>query len=1279
MRRNLIFWLYFFSLLFISEKKAGAQDFPVQASVFLNRPYSPFLSDYTVADNNKVLLNLWLKDLDRTGYLVKLRIKFRGLGSGVTVETSPQAQLSPITLDGGSPEQLMGVDLAEYFDLRNLLFSGGMSKQEYLRSKKLKEGLYIFSVDVLDFYTNRVVSNHTETMAWLILNDGPLLNLPEAGKKVEIMGSQAVQFVWTPRHTASPNSIADARYKFELFEHFANRSPEDIVRSAVPLYEEEVFATSLFYGMDKYPLEPGKKYVWRVKAFSPSGADLFKNQGYSEARVFQFGDRCLPPRNLVTESFHPKRASIRWIGRFADTGYRLRYRKKDSDRGWMTEETITTDASLKDLKPGSTYEYQISTSCGVYQSERQASGEFRTAEQEQRDFTCGVAYTSEDLKNMKALASLKKGDIVYASDFEVEILEVSGGGGSFTGKGKIIVPFFNRVNMAVSFDGVMINTDYRLVKGEMNITGAAVELMDAQLVEELKEFIDVAADVTGKTAEGMEQFNAFYSRFLGKMPKVLKKEMAQAGNEVKIAKRRVKAANKELARIKKMPESELKSKRLTEAKQELETAEKSLAKAKKRKSTVRKKITKAIVNRVTDGAKVLLTMASGVNRVLQMEAGPMRKQKAEEVMVSADKVLEFLTTLDGKEGLPKGGFEKYQNLLVNEKLKKIGETLINAQKVFSSKVEGYFNAIQKVRVAVWTFKQLFGQGYEKLAKDSGEQKIGEGWSETHTVTFQAENAKEQGFDNKGDTYAKYKAYYTEILRGKKGSYWVPWASAEEGRSVTVGLSVSEGLEADKLTMVCGGESVPVWDEDGVALPAGKDKKKQTWQAVLNYGAEEQETVGELNVVRYPAKTLVLKVVPVSGNPTDKLPDAGTLREYLNRVYGCAQVSWTVSMEKPFEWNGAELLDDSQTGGFANYNGDMKALISAYRKERGKARNGEFVLFWGPGSKQPGLAGYMPLKRRYGFIFSPAIGGEQEAKRTIAHELGHGAFRLEHTWDLLGEDTRKKTDNLMDYNGGEALYKWQWDLIQDPVPMIAFAEQEDEDGKSEVKGLLISSQKYKSLSKIDIDQYAFLTPNGKMITLPDDSQVSFTGLTSDKDLNRKLFRGALLGFKTGGKAYSARFIKMEDNYYFKGYYFKNNSWEPRSSNKEKVLIGVENKDNCEVSLFEGRTDNGFYQRGSEEAVKESIALIGQNKLDASYFIDGCGYQHSFVKNFVVKMNQVHNSNFSEEVKRIAVVLDEIGAKWLDEFNDKQLYSPFMASSKAVKKQVSVYDIKHTKKS
>ncbi len=94
-----------------------------------------------------------------------------------------------------------------------------------------------------------------------------------------------------------------------------------------------------------------------------------------------------------------------------------------------------------------------------------------------------------------------------------------------------------------------------------------------------------------------------------------------------------------------------------------------------------------------------------------------------------------------------------------------------------------------------------------------------------------------------------------------------------------------------------------------------------------------------------------------------------------------------------------------------------------------------------------VAGYMPLQRQVGFIYdSPNL-------FIIAHELGHGAFNLRHTFSpesfIAAERT---TQNLMDYNGGTELWKHQWEFIRDPQNIwFAWAQEESEGEMENLKG------------------------------------------------------------------------------------------------------------------------------------------------------------------------------------------------------------------------------------
>jgi hypothetical protein len=126
---------------------------------------------------------------------------------------------------------------------------------------------------------------------------------------------------------------------------------------------------------------------------------------------------------------------------------------------------------------------------------------------------------------------------------------------------------------------------------------------------------------------------------------------------------------------------------------------------------------------------------------------------------------------------------------------------------------------------------------------------------------------------------------------------------------------------------------------------------------------------------------------------------------------------------------------------------MRAFNRAYHDALGTDAD-HFYIFLLEGSNST-LKGFMPFKRGFGYIFTDVAGNNNTA---IAHELGHGAFNLKHTFSQFPSVTKNTTTNLMDYNGGTQLKKYQWDYIHDPERMIGWLQDDEESG---LKSLLTS--------------------------------------------------------------------------------------------------------------------------------------------------------------------------------------------------------------------------------
>src|SRR5690606_21134369 len=183
----------------------------------------------------------------------------------------------------------------------------------------------------------------------------------------------------------------------------------------------------------------------------------------------------------------------------------------------------------------------------------------------------------------------------------------------------------------------------------------------------------------------------------------------------------------------------------------------------------------------------------------------------------------------------------------------------------------------------------------------------------------------------------------------------------------------------------------------------------------------------------------------------------TIAKTLNDVYRQAVVAWHVQIADGIQVDLPPAFDEGETGLFTNYTADMKKVLNRW----GHLSSDTYYLFLIEAPRDPSTLGYMPRNKQAGFVFiEPHRGNSATFLKTLAHELGHGAFNLKHTFSEhnLPPGT---TDNLMDYSAGTALYKHQWDHIHEPRAVIGLFEG-DEDGASVV---VKDDKAYEAMSSI----------------------------------------------------------------------------------------------------------------------------------------------------------------------------------------------------------------------
>ncbi|SHI33760.1 TANFOR domain-containing protein [Aquimarina spongiae] len=440
----------------------NAQVFPVNVNPQVIPPYSLRLSEYGTSISEKLLVNLLLTDINESNRQVRLKFFVESNG-GVSIQSNDVViGAPPIFLEGGIPLRLSNVDLRAYFQLENLQ---GISPQQY--NLPLPEGFYRFCFEVYDAQSGQQISRKSCTAVYLVLNDPPILNVPNRGEQVLMRDPQNIIFQWTPRHLNATN----VEYEFTLVEIWDNQmNPQAVFLSSPPLYQTNTFATTLLYGPGETPLLPDKTYAWRVRAMVSDGiseTSVFKNDGYSEIYHFTYSGACSEPEYILAEAKSTTSEKILWQG-VDHIRYNIQYRKKDTENAvWFDTGTVNENGTIYNLEPGTTYEFRVGGQCldnGPFTYSQIYEFTTIVLPEETNTYNCGI--TPEIvITNQEPLETMVINDVFTAGDFPVTVKQVDGQNGSFTGWGYIVVPYLEDTRIKVDFSGIRINTDYQLIDG----------------------------------------------------------------------------------------------------------------------------------------------------------------------------------------------------------------------------------------------------------------------------------------------------------------------------------------------------------------------------------------------------------------------------------------------------------------------------------------------------------------------------------------------------------------------------------------------------------------------------------------------------------------------------------------------------------------------------------------------------------------------------------------------------------------------------------------------
>jgi hypothetical protein len=810
--------------------------------------------------------------------------------------------------------------IADYFEPQHLVVEGA-NPEEFFRSGKLPEGFYKFKFEVLEYHRGVTISNTAQSTAWLMLNDPPRIIFPSPNQKVNATNPQLINFSWAPSGISSPLSAISTMYEFTMVELNNDIDPNVAITTASDAikFTRTLQQTNLVYGPGEPPLTLGKRYAFRVKAYNTQGYDLFKNNGYSDVRVFQFGDACNPPILFTLSGETQSTFTIEVQPAPGNTAWEAQLREEDDESGEWTilKPESGNTKTVKGLKPSTSYQVQLNAVCGPFTSDITQPQTITTKPRVNSNRECNNSVSPFVVQQAGPLSKLKPDDIFVAALMPIRVTQVTKqGSGKFSGKGIATLPFVS-AGLAVTFDDIGINELWQLTSGE----------------------VKGVRDVTNAT-------------WFGDTPPPVPNT---GGGSTGTA---------------------------------------------------------------TDSTGTWPPFTDTINIDVPFDT----------IIVVNDSTI-MVVPQTGGEAITVNLGGSTCTLIVPP-----DGNLNNAQVVYNGAAKPYRT----------------GQG----SGNSTRQEQFNGF----LAKFTPAPGMLYGFDTL--RFEQLTSEYAEIkVNGKNVK--MPWKALKAGATDVVELHIRRNpdtLSFDKL-------KVGVYNGANLAPSAGANTSKQTYtltgttdgdvQAIVASFADangDTQYAGGLNTITYAQQDMNLIMVPLPGvNLSDAM--VARIQVGLNEIYRQAVVEWTVTPLKGFPGidlgdNGLDWADKEM---LSAYNQEMNALIAAFKdwaEENGQTLNHDaFYLFVVPRFSESGLEGFMPLNHRFGFVAQEQVQlddrnnlSAMHIARTVAHELGHGAFNLRHTFSEKNFVTLPQgtTGNLMDYpttpalsDRYTALVKTQWDLIHNP--------------------------------------------------------------------------------------------------------------------------------------------------------------------------------------------------------------------------------------------------------
>ena len=944
--------LIFLVLCWGGKQPLRAQYYPIHATVQWPSPQSPYLSDYYSGSRDRLIVNLLNRDLQQPLLFARLRIRIKSTGFLAT--SREEINYPMLELSANVPTRLTNIDLSPYLQPQNLQINGN------LRNGQLPTGYTEFSVQVVDYYTGRTLSDWHTGRSYLDVKKPPILNFPEKDAQIGVTEPLYIRFQWMPRH----QGLAGTEYEFVLKELPNNgAAPQSAFAYGNEIYRVRTRNTTLNYTHLEPVLFPNRCYAWQVQAIARDGVDevgMFENGGYSEINWFYLNDNCQAPTGLRAIPRFAK-VDLSWNKVIGTTGYIVECRPKTklNTYEWSRTQIVGEHITLSQLKLGWTYEWRVGTLCTDDRPVFSAVSEFTLSKQNDELLAdCGKEPVRKDLSQEPNLR-IKAGDIVtIGGDYPMAIIEaVPLGDGWYSGRGKTRLKTIIDAPVALRFDRLRINVDNFQIDGTVE---ASYDEKKGKIAN-LDYVDDGGKDIKPATIRMREHKMGFT---LPDIPQFIYNPKTG----------------------------------------ELETTD---------------------ANGNPQTIKVDVPENASYERIFPMLV---TDKKGNTYQISPSEQNTEETGNDVETG------RKDEKIELNcERVNRVGD--FNTESL-SSKY-GYIH---------------FKPGEGKYAFDDGQEK----WYKKSV---------------------KVDRFYKPFAKG----YIAPWKLVPTGENdvVTAKYDGLKNIDLKKVRFVS--------EPNSAALPAQLNETEQTWTITLKsvsagagydvFAVYEGVVIGKLRVVSYAKQQHKVTLVPINEVRLDKT----TIEQGLNAIYNPVGVQFTVNVDESMRGNYSWEVDSEKDGllstvgkSFWGYDKELKEstemlnLQKTYQQEAGTLDGVYlFVLNGAKGleGQNKYLLGEMPRKSRFGYIFTANSYNTTSLVRTIAHEVGHGIFTLQHTFDNeYGKGTLKETENLLDYKEGTDLVAFQWNVMANPAVFTGMDKAS--------KGKL----------ELNTNEYIGFAPNGQVIKI-----------------------------------------------------------------------------------------------------------------------------------------------------------------------------------------------------